>query len=334
MISHRDTDLAVHIEAFFTGRLYRERQASQHTVAAYRDTFRLLLSFAKDQLGREPAKLAATDIDSALVAAFLDHLEKKRDNTVRTRNARLAAIHSFFRYLALRQPDHSALAQRILSIPSKRTTRRLVEFLDESEVRALLNAPNLHTWSGRRDRALLLMAVQTGLRVSELTGLSMSDIVLEKGGHVRCQGKGRKERCTPIRRDAQGVLRQWLRERCGSPTDTVFPNARGERLTRDGVAYILAQHVETASVVCPSLSRKRVTPHTLRHTTAMTLLQHGVDRAVIALWLGHESVDSTDSYLHADLKLKQRALDRTSPRKLKGARYQPRDRLLAFLESL
>lgn len=327
-------DLAVHLEAFFAERLVRDRHASPHTVAAYRDTFRLLLRFIEHRLGREPARLGVTDIDAPIIATFLEHLERERRNSVRSRNARLAAIHSFFRFVALRDPCHGGIAQRVLSVPIKRTGRRLIDFLSESEVLGLLAAPDISTWAGRRDRTLILVAVECGLRVSELTGLRVDDVALGRGPHVRCRGKGRKERATPLRREVVSVLRDWLRERGGSSADPLFPNARGGTLSRDGVAYLLARHVKKAVTKCPSLRRRRVTPHVLRHTTAMTLLEHGIDRSVIALWLGHESVESTEAYLHADLKMKQRALDRTVPRRMKGVRYKAPDRLLAFLESL
>lgn len=327
-------DLAGQLEAFFTEWLRRDRAVSPHTVAAYRDTFRLLLRFVARQIGREPAALAIVDLDPPRIVAFLDHLEYERHNTRRTRNARLAAIHSFFRFLALREPAYGGIAQRILALPPKRTSQRLVDFLSEEEVRALLAVPDLHTRGGRRDRALLLVATECGLRVSEIIGLRREDIVLGPSPHVRCQGKGRKERATPLRPETSRVLDTWLRERGGIPSDPAFPNARGGSLTRDGVAYLLTRHVAAAAKRCATLRRKRVTPHVLRHTTAMTLLQHGIDRSVIALWLGHESVESTEPYLHADLQLKQRALDRTAPRRLKGVRYRPPDRLLAFLERL
>jgi site-specific recombinase XerD len=322
------------LEAFFTDRLMRQRQASPHTIAAYRDTFRLLLAFAKQRLGKEPSSLAIEDLDAPFLGAFLDHLERDRGNSARSRNARLAAIHSFFRYTAFQEPSHAALIQRVLAMPSKRHDRRQIEFLSGSEIDALLAAPDLSTWVGRRDRTLLLVAVQTGLRVSELTGLRCQDVVLGSGAHVRCLGKGRKERCTPLRTDAVTALRGWLRERNGSPTETLFPNARGGSFSHDGVAYLLAKHVAAARRRCASLGRKRVSPHVLRHSTAMDLLQHGVDRSVIALWLGHESVETTQMYLHADLTIKEQALARTAPLNVPRGRYRPSDRLLAFLQGL
>jgi integrase/recombinase XerD len=322
------------LQGFFTNRLRRQRQASPHTIAAYRDTVRLLLRFASARVGREPAALNVEDIDAPLVSAFLDHLESERGNRPSTRNARLAAIHSFFRYLVREDPSHGAVAQRVLAIPAKRVHRRVIDFLVEQEVEALLAAPNLETWTGRRDRALLLVAIQTGLRVSELLALRAQDVILGTGAHVRCRGKGRKDRCTPLRRDVVNVVRAWMREKCREPSDRLFPNARGAPMTRDGVAYLLAKYVRIARRSCPSMQRKRVTPHVLRHTAAMALLRSGVDRSVIALWLGHESAETTDMYLHADLSMKERALSRTAPTGTRQTRYQPGDRLLKFLDSL
>jgi len=264
----------------------------------------------------------------------LDYLEQRRGNSARSRNVRLAAIHSFFRYVELHEPQYLALAQRVLAMPSKRYSRRPVAFLTATEVAALLTAPDTSTWAGRRDRTLLLFAVQTGLRAAELIGLCCEDIMLGPGAHVRCQGKGRKERCTPLRQDTVAALRVWLQERRGQPAEPLFPNARGGPLSHDGLAYLLAKHLATARAHCPSLERKKVTPHTLRHTSAMELLQHGVDRTVIALWLGHESVETTYMYLHADLELKEQALARTTPSNVKITRYRPDDQLLAFLKSL
>lgn len=322
------------LEAFFTDRLMRQRQASAHTIASYRDTFRLLLVFANRRINTAPSCLTLEDLDAPFIGAFLEHLEKERGNSARTRNTRLAAIHSFFRYVALHAPQHSALAQRVLAMPSKRYTRRTVEFLAQPEIDALLAAPNRDTWADRRDRNLLLLAVQTGLRASELIGLRCRDIVLGTGAHVRCHGKGRKERCTPLRKDTAAALRVWLRERHAYPTDPAFPNARGQPLSHDGLSYLLSKHLTSARRHCPSLKTKRVTPHVLRHTAAMQLLQHGVDRAVIALWLGHESVETTYIYLHADLELKEKAMAKTTPSNIRPSRYRPDDQVFAFLRSL
>lgn len=322
------------LQAFFTQRLLKERCVSAHTVASYRDTFRLLLRFAAKQLGTRPSDLMLEQLDASFITRFLEHLENDRGNTARTRNARLAAIRSFFRYVALNEPAHALQSQRVLAIPTKRQVRAPIAFLSQTEIEALLAAPDVSTRIGRRDRTLLLVAVQTGLRASELTGLRCQDVVLGTGAHVRCEGKGRKERCTPLRKDAAAMLDAWLRERRGQPDDTLFPTIRGRPMSLDAVELRVAKHVSTARRGCPSLKRKRVTPHVLRHSAAMDLLQHGVDRSVIALWLGHESPETTQMYLHADLRLKEQALKRTSPLGAKPARYRPNDELLAFLEQL
>ena len=327
-------DFPALLERFFTERLLRQRKASPHTIASYRDTFRLLVQFAQQQLHKAPCALAMEDLDTPFLGDFLEYLEKARGNGARSRNVRLAAIHSFFRYVALHEPQYLALAQRVLAMPSKRYIRRPVEFLTAVEVETLLAAPDVTTWGGRRDRTLLLFAIQTGLRAAELIGLRCEDITFGPGAHVRCRGKGRKERCTPLRPDTVAALRTWLQERQGQPADPIFPNARGASLSHDGLAYLLAKHLVTARETCPSLKRKRVTIHTLRHTAAMELLHKGTDRAVIALWLGHESVETTYIYLHADLELKEEALARTTPSNARLPRYRPDDELLAFLKSL
>ena len=327
-------NLAVLLQAFFTDRLIRQRQASPHTIASYRDTFRLLLGFAQQRLKKAPSALALEDIDAPFVDAFLDHLEKERGIGPRSRNTRLAAVRSFFHYAAFSEPGHSALIQRVLAMPIKRYDRRPIEFLTRPEIDALVSAPDQNTWHGRRDRTLLLLAAQTGLRVSELTSLRCRDVVLGSGAHVRCQGKGRKERCTPLRKDAVAALGNWLRERKAQPAEPLFPNARGGPLSRDGVEYLLAKHVAAARQQCTSLNRKRISPHVLRHGAAMDLLQHGVDRSVIALWLGHESVETTQMYLQASLEMKEQALAKTAPLNVPAGRYRPDDQLLAFLRSL
>lgn len=327
-------NLASLLERFFTERLIRQRQASPHTIASYRDTFCLLLAFAQMELKTTPSALSIGDIDAPFVGRFLDYLEKIRGNGSRTRNTRLAAIRSFFRFAAFTEPEHSAVIQRVLAMPAKRYDRRPIEFLSRSEIDALLDAPDMSTWHGRRDRTLLLVALQTGLRVSELIGLHGEDVALGAGAHVRCQGKGRKERCTPLRRDAVTALTRWRREQRGQSSEPLFPNQRGGPLSRDGVEYLLAKHLTVARVACPSLRRKRVSPHVLRHTAAMDLLQHGVDRSVIALWLGHESVETTQMYLQASLEMKEQALAKTALLHVPMRRYRPADHLLAFLRSL
>jgi site-specific recombinase XerD len=322
------------LEGFFTQRLMQQRRASAHTIASYRDTFRLLLKFIHRRLRRAPSTLALEDIDAPLVVAFLDELEKTRGVTARTRNLRLTAIRSFFRYVAFEAPAHARQTQRVLAIPAKRFTRLLVPFLSRQEVDALLAAPDRRTWSGRRDHALILLAVQTGLRLSELTGLRQEDLHLGTGAHVRVIGKGRKERCTPLSKNTRAALVTWLREAPRDPTQALFPNARGGHLSAHGVHYLLAKHVAAATTTCPSLKHKRVSPHVLRHTAAMDLLQAGVEQSVIALWLGHESIETTQIYLDANLESKQRALEMTTPPNGKVGRYRPDDRLLAFLNSL
>lgn len=326
--------LAGPLQAFFTERLQRQRRASEHTIAAYRDAFRLLLDFAQQRLGKSPSSLLVTDIDAELISAFLDHLEKVRGNTVRTRNARLAAIRSFFKYVALQEPSVGATCQRVLAIPTKKADRMVVTSLTRQEVDALLAAPDRGTWLGRRDYAILYVLVQTGLRVSELRALRCEDIQFGHGAHVRCHGKGRKERCTPLTQDAVKVLRAWLDERNGEAAQPAFPSRRGTALSRDAVERLVGKHTERAAPSCRSLTNKRVSPHVLRHTTAVTLLQAGVDRAVIALWLGHESIETTQMYLDADLSMKERALARTAPIPAAALRFRPDDQLLAFLHGL
>ena len=328
------TDFPRLLTLFFTERLMRQRQASPHTIASYRSTFRLLVRYAQRALNKPPSVMTLDDLDTTLLGDFLNHLETERGNDPRTRNTRLAAIRSFFRFVALHEPRHAALAQRVLAIPDKRYTRRPVAYLDRDEIEALLRAPNPRTRTGRRDRTLLLVAVQTGLRASELIALRCEDVQLGAGAHVRCHGKGRKERCTPLRKDAAAALRAWLKERRGESADPVFPNQRGASLSHDSLAYLLSKHLASARARCPSLAKKRVSFHSLRHSCAMELLQSGVDRAVIALWLGHESVETTYVYLHADLKLKEQAMARTAPSHIPPARYRPDDDVLAFLDSL
>jgi integrase/recombinase XerD len=322
------------LQSFFTDRLLRQRQASPHTIAGYRDCFRLLLQFAKERLGKMPSQLRIEDLDAPFIGLFLDNLERTRKNSARTRNARLGAVHSFFRYVALEEPAHALHCQHILAIPNKRYERRPIEFLSREEVDALLAVTNPSTWIGRRDRTLLLVAAQTGLRVSELTRLNCQDVVLGTGAHVRCLGKGRKQRCTPLLPETARMLNAWLRERQVRPEDPVFASMRGARLSRDAVERLIAKYTHLAARTCTALKRKNVSPHVLRHSAAMDLLYHGVDRSVIALWLGHESVETTQMYLHADMRLKEKALSRTQPLGIKLVRYRPNDQLLAFLEGL
>jgi integrase/recombinase XerD len=328
------TTLAPTLQAFFTDRLARHRQASPHTIAAYRDALKLLLVFAAQHIGKQPSQLQITDLDAPVIGAFLDHLESGRGNGVRTRNARLAAVHALFRFAALRHPEHAAVIQRILAIPPKRFDRRLVTYLTEPEATALLAAPDTATRTGRRDHALLVLAIQTSLRVSELTALTCADVRLGTGAHVNCLGKGRKQRITPLTSTTTAVISAWLTDRRGAPTDPLFPSRHGTAMSRDAVEQRLAKHTATAARVEPTLTEKKVSPHVLRHTAAMRLLAAGVDSTVIALWLSHESVATTQIYIHADLALKEQALARTAPLEATPGRYQPSDTVMAFLDSL
>jgi site-specific recombinase XerD len=312
-----------------------QRKVSAHTIASYRDTFRLLLQFAQKRLGKPPSQLRLVDLDASLIGAFLDDLEARRDNGVRSRNLRLTAVRSFFRYAALEAPADAGVIQRVLAIPNQQQPRALVSFLPRAEIDALLAAPNQQTWLGRRDHAFLLTAVQTGLRLSEMTALGHEDLSLGIGAHVHCHGKGRKERCTPLAKSTVSVLRAWMREQGRKNSKILFPSVRGGRLSAVGVQHMVTRHVAKAGESCPTLGKKRVSPHALRHSAAMELLQAGVDRVVIALWLGHESVETTQIYLDADLALKEKVLAKTNPIKGKQqGRYRPDDDLLTFLKGL
>lgn len=323
------------IERFFTQRLMQQRNASPHTIASYRDTFRLLFVFAQARLGKPPSRLDLADFDAPFIGAFLDDLEASRSVGIRTRNLRLTAIRAFFRFAALEEPSYGGQIQRVLAIPGKLHDKREVHFLARGEIDAILAAPDRSTWIGRRDHMLLLLAVQTGLRLSEIVQLDCDAVVLGTGAHVRCLGKGRKERCTPLTRQTRNALQGWLRESGLRGSTKLFPNVHGGDLSSDAVQRLLARHVATAIPQCLSLRRKRVTPHVLRHTAAMELLQAGVDCSVIALWLGHESIKTTQVYLHAHLALKEAALAKVKPfNGQKGGRYKPGDRLLAFLDGL
>jgi integrase/recombinase XerD len=326
--------IAPTVEAFFTDRLITQKDASPRTIVAYRDTLRLLLRFASEQTGKQPARLEFSDLDAPLIGAFLYHLEHERGNTVKTRNARLAAIHSLYRYAALRHPEHIATIGRVIEIPPKRHLRTTISYLDHDEITALLRAPDRTTWLGRRDHALLLVAIQTGLRVSELASLRICDVSLGTGAHCKVIGKGRKTRTAPLTTETVAVLRVWLQERGGDDRDPVFPTRRGGPPTPKAIAWLLDKHTTTAAENCPSLRAKRVTPHVLRHTNAMLLRARDVDILTIALWLGHESTKSTEIYLHADNRLKQQAIERTAPIGTPPGRYKPPDPILAFLDGL
>jgi site-specific recombinase XerD len=322
------------LQRFFTERLMRQRQASPHTISSYRDTFRLLLQFTLKRLHKRPARIMFEDIDAPLISEFLDDLQNTRRITARSRNIRLAAIRSFFNFAALELPARAAQIERVLAIPSKRYTRTQISFLTRPEIDVLLAMPNRNTWSGRRDHALLLLTVQTGARLSEMTGLKRSDVNLGAGAHIRILGKGRKERCTPLTKGTVAVLKSWLREPVKRGSEILFPNAQGGRLSADGMQYILAMHMAVAREACPTLKHKHVTPHSLRHSAAMELLQAGVDTSVIALWLGHESSETTQIYLKADLAMKEKILAKITPHEGRPGSYRPPDQLLAFLNSL
>lgn len=328
------TLLAPALQAFFSERLITQRNSSPQTIAAYRDTFRLLLGFAQQQTGKQPFQLDFDDLDAPLIGAFLKHLEADRGNSPRTRNARLGAIHSFYRFAALGHPEHAHTIARVMAIPTKRHERNSVSYLDLDEVKALLAAPDRGTWLGRRDHALLVLMIQTGVRVSELTGLRVRDVDLATGAHIRVTGKGRKKRATTLTGETVATVRQWLTERRGEPHDPLFPTRQGRPLSRYTVGVLVSKHAATAAAGCSSLKAKRVTPHTLRHTNAMLLRAKGVDIATIALWLGHESSQTTHIYEHADPALKEKAIARTAPLGAKPGRYRPSDQLLAFLEGL
>lgn len=329
------TALAPLLQAFFTDRLLTQRHASPHMVAAYRDTFKLLLTDVQGETGKAPAALDITDLDATRIGEFLTHLEHVRGNSARTRNARLAAIHSLFSYAALRHPEHADTIARVLAIPAARIRRNLVTWLTDTEAAALLGACDQTTRTGRRDQAMFALAIQTGLRVSELTGLSIADIRTQAGAHVHCVGKGRKERATPLMPDTVTVMNAWITERTATGTEPLFTTTTGRRLSRDAVEARLRHTTARASTSCPSLAAKNITAHTLRHTTAMRLLHAGVDATVIALWLGHENVGTTSIYIHADMTIKEQAIAKTTPIGTSPSqRYQPNDTLLAFLDRL
>jgi integrase/recombinase XerD len=326
--------LAPTLESWFTDRLLRQRGASAHTVAAYRDTIKLLVVFTAGKTGKQPSGLDLADLDAATVGAFLDHLETDRHNSISTRNARLAAIHSLFRWAALSHPEHAELIARVLAIPPKRNQRKIVTWLTDAEIDAIAAACDPATWTGRRDRTLIVLAAQTGLRVSEITGLRCADVHLGVGAHVACSGKGRKQRITPLTSGTVAAIKAWMAERAGQAADPLFPTSTGRALSRDAIEHRLALHVTAAATACPSLQGKKISPHSLRHGAAMRLLHAGVDTSVIALWLGHEQADTTQIYLHADLTIKEQAIARTAPTGTVPGRYRPPDKTLAFLQAL
>jgi site-specific recombinase XerD len=328
------TAIAATLQSFFTDRLTSQRQASAHTIASYRDTLRLFVQFMHRRTGKAPSRLDWADLNADAVSTFLDHLEVERHNGPRTRNARLTAIRSLFIYASLRHPQHAGSIGQVLAIPPKRFDKAIVAYLDHDEAVTLLAAPDRSTWVGRRDYTLMAVAMQTGLRISELLGLDCGDIVLGTGAHARCEGKGRKQRSVPLTEAVRSIVAAWLDERRGKPAEPVFITHTGRRLSVDAVQRRIALHAENAAAQCSSLKGKRLSPHVLRHTSAMSLLHAGVDTTVIALWLGHADVRSTNAYLHADLAIKERALAQLNPVAAEPGRYRPPDRLLAFLEGL
>jgi integrase/recombinase XerD len=329
------TSLSPLLQAFFTDRLMTQREASPNTIAAYRDTFKLLLGHVQDQTGKAPSALEISDLDAGAVTGFLTYLETIRGNSVRTRNARLAAIHSLFAYAALRHPEHAAVIQRVLAIPTARTQRNIVSWLEQGEADAFLAACNQHTRTGRRDHAMFSLAIQTGLRISELIGLSVADIHSGTGPHVHCLGKGRKERKTPLLPAVLLVLGRWIDEHGGPADAPLFTTTTGRPLSRDAIEQRIRVTLATAAASRPPLNGKRVTAHTLRHTAAMRLLQAGVDTTVIALWLGHERIATTNIYIHADMTLKENAIAKVTPSAAAAqGRYRPPDGVIAFLEAL
>jgi len=330
-VKNKDKTFAELLETFFIERLMKEMQASQHTIGSYRDTFRMLLNFSKEKLKKQPSELKLKDLDATFISDFLNHLEKKRGMTPRSRNQRLSAIRSFYKYIAFKVPEYSLLINRVLSIPNKRHTKILVAYLKKNEIEALLKAPDINSRIGRRDNALLATAIQTGLRVSELTALTINDLHLGISAHVKCNGKGRKERCTPLSKQTVKMLKSWIKE---NNSNILFPNIQGKQLSSDSVQYLISKYVKIAEKKCTSLKKKKVSPHVLRHTAAMNLLQSGVDRSVIALWLGHERVETTQIYLEADMKMKEKILKRIVPTKMQTGRYQVEDELLSFLKGL
>lgn len=322
------------IQSFFLDHLLRHKHVSPRTVAAYRDALCLLLRFAQQRLNVEPTALGIADLDAPFILEFLDHLERDRANSARSRNARLAAVRSLFRFVALHEPQCLAVATRVLSIPSKRTERRLVGYLTRVEIDAILSAPDQHQWSGRRDHALLLTLYNTGARVSEISLIRRHHISFDPAPSIELQGKGRKQRAIPLWARTARVLRRWFTELNPGSQATVFPSARGQPLTRHGIAFVLDTATMRAREHCASLADKHVSPHVVRHSTAMHLLQSGVDPTVIALWLGHESLETTHIYVEADLTMKRQALEKLSPAGIQGRRFKPSDAVLGFLANL
>jgi integrase/recombinase XerD len=323
------------LQRFFLEHLGRQRAVSPRTIAAYRDTFRLLLGFAERNIGKAPAAITLPDLDAKLILGFLDHLERDRNNGARSRNARVAALRSFLRYAAHYDLNALAVIEQVLAIPIKRFDRPMIGFLTRAEMQAILDAPDRGSWAGQRDRAFFSVLYNTGARVSEAIDLRVGDAILDASPAAHLHGKGRKERSVPLWRPTAALLRNWKKQLGKSRDgDFLFPNRSGGKLTRSNVTQRLALAVTTAANSCPQLTHRSISPHTIRHSTAMHLLQSGVDVTVIALWLGHESPATTHLYLEADLSMKERALGRLQPPGTKITRYRPPDQLLQFLQSL
>jgi site-specific recombinase XerD len=322
------------LQRFFTERLVQQKNASPRTISSYRDTFRLFLQFAKQRLRKPPTRIELTDLNTSLVSAFLNHLEVDRHNTIRSRNVRFAALRSFLQYAGLLAPTALGTIRGVMAMPMKRFERPLVGYLAREEVEALLNAPDPATWCGRRDRAMLATLYNTGARVSELIGMRVGDVVLDRSSAICIHGKGRKERAVPLWRTTAKQIRLWLRQNHFARDHPLFPNRTGGPMTRTGVTDRLKLAAVTAATHCPQLKKRHISPHIVRHATAMNMLQSGVDITVIALWLGHESPATTHMYVEADLAMKERAIKRLQAPNVKTARYRPTDQLLAFLEGL
>lgn len=327
------TVLAPHLSTFLREHLPRERKASQHTCEAYAYSFQLLVCFTADRLGTRPSRLEIEQLDAPLILAFLEHLECERGNSARTRNARLAAVNSFFRFLEYRLPVCLDQSRRIHAIPMKKTDEVLVGYLTRDELRALLDAPDPHVASGVRDRAMLLLTFAAGLRVSELVGLRVDQLDCQALSSIHVMGKGRRERVLPLWKETATVLKAWLAIRPRDGALELFLNAVGRAMTRSGFKYILAKHVATAARRQPSIADKRVTPHVLRHTCAMHTLQATRDVRKVSLWLGHASLQSTEIYLRADPSEKLAALAAMAPPTLKPGRFRAPDKLLAMLNA-
>jgi integrase/recombinase XerD len=326
--------IAPHLQAFFADYLCQQKRLSPQSIVSCRDTFRLWLTFLRDRTGMEPSTLQLADLDAPAVLRFLHYLEQERGNSVRSRNIRLSAIRSFFRLVALREPASIGIVTRVLAIPMKREDRKLIGYLTRTEMQALLAAPDRSTWSGRRDYALLLTLYNSGARVSEVTALKRDQVCFGASTFLQLIGKGRKERSVPLWPDTAQVLKAWFEELGDDAGPIAFPNARGKALSREGVDYLLKQAMQRAMPTCPNLATKHITPHVVRHTTAMHLLQAGVDIATIALWLGHESIETTHMYLQADLAMQEKALEKLDPLVGVWKRFHADDPLLTFLNSL